>query len=323
MRLQQLQCILAVEKCRSISAAARELYMGQTTASANIRKLEEELGVVIFERSANGVEPTEEGERVLTLARQICRSYEEIREIGHANRPDAVTILVSTSVEAFLPEILEDRLPEIETPFSLRFLKKQYLAISNHMVNSECDLAVTHLRPEEMESLQKLAEKYDMQIKKLATDQLFLVVRPDHPLAGKSYIAVQDIQNMAIAGLQQYRDHTKSIAFEPRMGYSNRYTTLPNVRLVFQAVEEQNMAGILTGYAVHFENARRGRMLHPICLTDPQRSNELILCLIFRKTWAQTYAGKILLDCIQRSFADIMPEIHIQENRPEKDKPNQ
>lgn len=322
MRLQQLQCILAVEKCRSISAAARELYMGQTTASASIRKLEEELGVVIFERSANGVEPTEEGEQVLELARQICRNYDEIREMGRSSRPDAVTVFVTSSVEAFLPEILADRFPETEQ-LSLRFLKKQYLAISNHVVNSECDLAVTHIRPEDMESLQKLTEKYDMQIKKLAADKLFLVVRPDHPLAGKDTMAVQDIQNMTIAGLQQYRDHTKSIAYEPRMGYTNRYTTLPSVRLVLQAVEEQNMAGILTGYAVHFENARRSQKLHPICLTDPHRSNELILCMMFRKTWAQTYAGKILLDCIQRSFADLMPDIHVQENKPEKEEPNQ
>lgn len=318
MRLQQLQCILAVERCRSISAAARELYMGQTTVSASIRKLEEELGIVIFERSATGVEPTEEGEQVLLLARQICRSYEEIRKIGHNNRPDVVTILVSPSVETFLPEALADRFPKIEPPLSLHFLKKQYLALSNYMVNSECDLAVSYVRPENMESLQRMAEKYDMQIKKLATDQLFLVVRPDHPLAGKSHMAVQDIRNMSIAGLQQYRNHVKSIVYEPRMGYSNRYTTLPNVRLVLRAVEEQNMAGILSGYAIRFENARRSQMLCPICLTDSQCSNELILCLMFRRTWAQTYAGKILLDCIQRSFAEMIPEVYKPENEPNK-----
>lgn len=67
---------------------------------------------------------------------------------------------------------------------------------------------------------------------------------------------VQEIRNMEIAGLQQYRDNAHSIIFEPRMGYSNRYTTLPSVHLILRAVEEQNMAAILNGFAVAYRNSR-------------------------------------------------------------------
>lgn len=306
MRLQQLQGILEVEKHRSVSAAARAMYMGQTTLSASIRKLEEALGVTIFERRSNGVEPTAEGKQILELASRICWNYAQLREIGQKKSDSSrVTIYVSPGVEAFLPGVLEERLPPQEPPLLLRFQKERTAEISQYIMNNKCDIAVSHIGGTRLELMKKILDKYDMQIEPLAVDHLFLVVRPDHPLAGRTQMAVQEIQNLEIAGLQHYRESAGSLVFEPRMGYTNRYTTLPNVRLILQAVEEQNMAAILTGCSFDYENSRKGKRFHPVYLTDPERGNEIMLYLMFRRAWAQTHAGKLLLECIRQFFSEL------------------
>lgn len=307
MRLQQLQCILEVQKHHSISAAARAMYMGQTTVSACIRKLEEELGVSIFERSTNGVEPTEEGRQVLELAQEICWNYARLQDIGQEKAPASpATIHVSPSVEAFLPDLLADRLSEQEIPVRFRIQRERRSAISQHIINNKCDIAVTYTNPSGQEQLMKITEKYGIQVKKLAVDHFYLVVRQDHPLAGRTEMPVQEVQDLEIAGLQHYRENAQSLVFEPRMGYTNRYTTLPSAHLILRTVKEQNMAGILNGFAVAYENSRLGKDFCLIRLTDPERDNKKILTLIYRNSWAQTQNGKVLLEHIQQSLSDLL-----------------
>lgn len=309
MRLQQLQCILEVEKHRSISSAARALYMGQTTVSACIRKLEEELGVAIFERSTNGVEATEEGRQILELAEEICWSYARLQDIGQEKEPvSPVTVYASPSVEVFLPALLAERLSEQELPVLLRIQKERHMALSQHIMNNQCDIAVTYTNPSRQDHLLKVAEKYGVQVKKLVEDHFYLVVRPDHPLAGRSEMPVQEVQNLEIAGLQHYRENVHSPIFEPRMGYTNRYTTFPSVHLILRAVEEQNMAAILNGVAVAYENRRSGKNLCLIRLTDTERDNKMILNLIFRDSWARTKTGKFLLEHIQQCLSDLLSD---------------
>ncbi len=55
MNLQQLRYAVEVAKTGSITAAAKNLYMGQPNLSKNIRELEAELGITLFERTARGV----------------------------------------------------------------------------------------------------------------------------------------------------------------------------------------------------------------------------------------------------------------------------
>lgn len=312
MRLQQLQCILEVKKHRSISAAARAMYMGQTTVSACIRKLEEEIGVSIFERSAIGVEPTEEGRQILELAEQICWNYARIRDIGQEKESTLpVTVYASPSVESFLPALLADRLAEHGLPVLFRIQRERHMTLSQHIMNNQCDIAVTYTNPHRQEYLMKISEKYGMQVKKLAEDHFYLVVRSDHPLAGRTEMPVQEVRNLELAGLQHYRENTHLPIFEPRMGYTNRYTTLPSVHLILGAVKDQNMAGILNGVAVAYENSRFGKEFCLIRLTDYERENKMMLNLIYRNSWAQTQTGKLLLEHIQECLYDLLSNPYV------------
>ena len=76
MRLEQLHQMIEIEKQQSISKAAKALYMGQSTLSNALNRLEEEIGVRLFDRTPTGVVLTREGKDILQLAKQMldCKS---------------------------------------------------------------------------------------------------------------------------------------------------------------------------------------------------------------------------------------------------------
>jgi len=77
MNLQQLEYIIAVDTYRHFAKAAEKSFVTQATLSMMIKKLEDELGVKIFDRSRQPVIPTKEGEEFIKRAKQV---------IGEVNR---------------------------------------------------------------------------------------------------------------------------------------------------------------------------------------------------------------------------------------------
>ena len=71
MRIEQLRQIAEIKKQRSISMAARQLYMAQPSLSTVLSNFEKEIGVQIFKRGPNGVTPTKEGEEILEMIDRI------------------------------------------------------------------------------------------------------------------------------------------------------------------------------------------------------------------------------------------------------------
>ena len=80
MTIIQLEYLLAVANCGSFSLAAEHCFVTQPSLSMQIKSLEEELGVVLLDRSKKPVIATEAGEVVLERARETLRAYDNIRE---------------------------------------------------------------------------------------------------------------------------------------------------------------------------------------------------------------------------------------------------
>lgn len=73
-----LSYFLAVSKCKSITAAARKLYLSQPAMSSAILRLEKKLGCTLFDRSNKELELTPEGRCVEKYAMEICDLYEKM-----------------------------------------------------------------------------------------------------------------------------------------------------------------------------------------------------------------------------------------------------
>src|SRR5688500_15882416 len=81
MTFTQLEYIIAVDNSRHFAKAAAQCFVTQPTLSMQIQKLEEELGVKIFDRSKQPVVPTQAGAAIISQARKIITECSTIQEV--------------------------------------------------------------------------------------------------------------------------------------------------------------------------------------------------------------------------------------------------
>ena len=78
MTLQQLRYIVALDQYRHFATAARECMVTQPTLTMQVKKLETEMGVLLFDRSKHPLEPTATGSLILSKAREILQQSESL-----------------------------------------------------------------------------------------------------------------------------------------------------------------------------------------------------------------------------------------------------
>jgi Transcriptional regulator len=76
MTLQQLRYVIAIAETGSFNKAAEKLYISQPSLTAAIRDLEDEMNILIFNRTSRGVTLTNEGEEFVAYARELYHHYE-------------------------------------------------------------------------------------------------------------------------------------------------------------------------------------------------------------------------------------------------------
>ena len=115
MTIIQLEYLLAVANCGSFSVAAEHCFVTQPSLSMQIKALEEELGVVLLDRSKKPIIPTSVGEVVLAQARETLKAYNYIHEsvaegykkaLAESGKGDMVFIGGSTFVVADLMALI-------------------------------------------------------------------------------------------------------------------------------------------------------------------------------------------------------------------------
>lgn len=118
--LQQLRYIVAVDRHRSFREAAHSCHVSQPALSAQIKKVEEMLGVVVFDRTRQPALATEVGARIVAHARVVIEQVDQLGsivrgsdEIAGSYRLGIIPSLVSSLVPAFLSTFLRDH-PRIE-----------------------------------------------------------------------------------------------------------------------------------------------------------------------------------------------------------------
>ncbi|MBP8824433.1 MAG: LysR family transcriptional regulator [Flavobacteriales bacterium] len=86
MTLQQFQYIVAIDTHRHFGRAAEACFVTQPTLSNMVKKLEEELGVTLFDRSKVPVVPTAEGSRLVDQARTVLKEVQVLQDLADASR---------------------------------------------------------------------------------------------------------------------------------------------------------------------------------------------------------------------------------------------
>lgn len=120
MNLQQLEYIIAVDKHRHFVKASEECFITQATLSMMIKKLEDELGVKIFDRSRQPVIPTEAGARIIRQAKVIMQECSRLSDMVGDERTQLKGELRIGIIPTLAPYLL---------PFFLKSFLKKYPAV--------------------------------------------------------------------------------------------------------------------------------------------------------------------------------------------------
>jgi LysR family hydrogen peroxide-inducible transcriptional activator len=141
MNIQQLEYIVALDNHRHFVDAADSCYITQPTLTMQIKKLEDEIGVQIFNREKKPIKPTPAGKEIILRARQILREITELRNY------------VSNEKKSIEGEFRLGIIPTLAPYLIPRFLP-QFISENPH----------THLRIEELESEQLLKAMHNDRI---------------------------------------------------------------------------------------------------------------------------------------------------------------
>lgn len=106
MNLQQLEYILAVDDLRHFARAAEHCHVTQPTLSMMIRKMEEELGLQIFDRTRHPVTPTQEGKEVIHHARLVLEEVRRLRDFAGELKGNAGGVLHLGIIPTLAPYLL-------------------------------------------------------------------------------------------------------------------------------------------------------------------------------------------------------------------------
>ena len=80
MTLQQIKYVIGIAETGSFNKAADKLYVSQPSLTSTIHALEDELGILIFNRTGRGVTLTNDGTEFISLARELYHNYQNIIE---------------------------------------------------------------------------------------------------------------------------------------------------------------------------------------------------------------------------------------------------
>lgn len=117
MTITQLEYIIALDSYRNFAKAADQCFVTQPTLSMQIKKLEEELNVTLFDRNKKPVAPTEVGAKVIEQARLSLQNIKKIEEVVQHHADDLSGTLRIGIIPTLSPYLLPRLLPSLTTKY--------------------------------------------------------------------------------------------------------------------------------------------------------------------------------------------------------------
>ena len=293
MNLRDLKYLVAVADLRSFVQAAEQCCISQPTLSIQIKKMEQSLGVQIFERSNKKVLATELGEQIISSARRVLLEIEQINELArNAQNPFAGNFrlgafpTLSTYLFPDLVPIIKNALPEVRL----------------NLIEEKTDTLIAQLKQGKIDAaLIALPIKEDVLVsEKLFDDEFKLAVAIDNPLAKKSIITKEDLVNQQLLLLDEghcLRDQALQIC-QLNGAEEQQDVRATGLETLRQMVRAGTGITFMPNIAIH-ENESGIRYI-PFAEPAPKRS----IGLVWRKTSVRTELMQQLIEYVSKARRD-------------------
>jgi LysR family hydrogen peroxide-inducible transcriptional activator len=272
MTLIQLEYIVALDTHRHFVAASEKCFVTQPTLSMQIQKLEEELGVKIFDRTKQPVIPTEIGTRIIAQARVILREAKLVKHIIDEQK-DSITGeirigIIPTLAPYLLPPLfkhMQEKYPQLDLVIKEAITEEVIKELKSNRL--DCGLVVTPLN--------------DASIKEdvLFYEELFVYISRKNSLYDKKYILAGDINPNQLWLLEEghcFRSQVLNLCELRRSSdFHFKYET-GNIETLKRMVDKSNGITILPELAVMEFSKAQLKLVKRLKEPSPAREVSLV-----------------------------------------------
>lgn len=295
----QLRALLAVAKTGSFSRGARLIGMSQSALYRMARSLEKDAGVELFEVVSRGVVLTRSADR---LARHAALAFEELEQalediaawsgrdtarVRIGTLPLARTYLLPHAINAFLDERPDAYLSVVDGPYDTLVDALRY---------GEIDMLIGALRaPEAVADIEQQA---------LFEDRLALVARPDHPLAARAEITLEDLSDFSWI--------VPRPGAPTRTNFEGMFKSSPELRpthvveassliLIRGILTESDAVALISAHQIRHEESLN--ILARLNFRVPAAPRQIGLSL--RRNWRPTLSQQRMIDLLFKAGAEV------------------
>lgn len=220
MDFLQLEYFLEVARVGNMTTAANALHVAQSSVSRSIARLEDDLGVPLFERSGRGIFLNDYGKKFYTRAETILRERIDVeRELKEMRDQFAGRIAISTSAARQINQLITQYMSQHPTVLFRQFRLTDMQEVKAKLDSGSIDYALTYTQ---------LADP-EYQWEPLIREEFYALVPAAHPLAEKSVIQISDLkgERLLINNVDDpdfIDQHCLPYGFSPEFGFiGNEY----------------------------------------------------------------------------------------------------
>ncbi len=253
---RQLKYFLKVYKTRSITKAAKELFISPQGLSKTIASLEDELGVPLFDHKHNRISPTKNAVRLVAHAKNILDEYEIIsNRLFTSNNPiKTLVIRCSYDIPQLIPADFFYKFHNENPEIRIKLVEYPDNEIISSLENGNIELAII---PGPFNT-----EKMDFDL--ICTEPFCLVINKDHPLAKNKYISIEQLANEPLVikdistptSLSQMQDFLRAGA------QTNIILEVSDTHLIHQMAENNYAIGMSLLYLAKKIRSEKVRILY-------------------------------------------------------------
>ncbi len=279
MTIIQLEYLLAVANCGSFSVAAGQCFVTQPSLSMQIKALEEELGVILLDRTKKPVIPTEVGEVVIRNAREALRSYNYVKESVNELKGEITGTLRLGVIPTVAPYLLHRFVPA--------FIKK-YPRVELQVHEMITELICEALEKDSLDAaLVSGGSTHDGIMEyELFNDYFHVYVSPANDLLERSNIRIEDIDLKNLILLSQghcLRDQVLELCAGKRSAHSRYNFECGSLETLMHIVDCTNCFTILPEMATTYVPTERREQIKPLAKGAVSRK----IALAVRRTYVK------------------------------------
>lgn len=220
MTILQLKYVIAVASSTSMREAANRLIITQPALSLAINDLEEELGIVLFNRTNRGITLTNEGEEFLIYAKQAVSQFELIEDKYEKNSDGRRQFSVSLQHYVFAIHAFVNTIKKFDSEeYNYSIHETRTDEVLNDVKTLKSEIGIISYSSSNEKIIRKLLKEYQLKFVPIMTKNTYVYVWKKHPLADREELSLADLEGYPCVSFDQSSDNNFYLSEEALSNY--------------------------------------------------------------------------------------------------------